>query len=327
MRVLTVLAASWLAFSLAFSADDRSFFHGAPVRTTYPNAITLLDSGAFVVGYDEARRVPVWAAYRLFPNPNTFDFDRPSGFRIDNRTQARISHDDYTNSGFSRGHMAPNFAIMTRYGLEAQRATFLMSNVVPQRQALNGGPWENLESRIARDFANTLEEIWVVTGPIFDSVSETIPGTGVEIPDRFYKIVADEDNGQPRALAFIMEEDTTSPATLTTFLVSVNTVQTAAGLNFFAGLDDTVEAALESAMPTALWTTSGAPPLPDPSASGLINVNTAPSEDLENLPGIGPVLAQWIIEARPFSSVDDLRRVTGIGPATVERLRPLVRVQ
>ena len=118
---------------------------------------------------------------------------------------------------------------------------------------------------------STLEEIWVVTGPIFDSVSETIPGTGAEIPDRFYKIVVDEDNGQPRALAFIMEEDTTSPATLTSFLVSVNTVQTAAGLNFFAGLDDTVEAALESAMPTALWTTSGAPPLPDPSADCELN--------------------------------------------------------
>ncbi len=56
MRVLTVLVSSWLAFSFALSADDRSFFHGAPVRTTYPNSVTLLDNGAFVVGYDETRR-------------------------------------------------------------------------------------------------------------------------------------------------------------------------------------------------------------------------------------------------------------------------------
>ncbi len=96
--------------------DDRSFYEGVPIRTTYPNVITVLDNGAYVVGYDEVRRNPAWSAYRLFPNPGTFDFDRPSGFRIDTRTTARVAHSHYTNSGFSRGHMAPNFAIMTRYG-------------------------------------------------------------------------------------------------------------------------------------------------------------------------------------------------------------------
>lgn len=43
------------------------------------------------------------------------------------------------------------------------------------------------------------------------------------------------------------------------------------------------------------------------------------------LPGIGPVLAQRIIAARPFFSVDELLAVRGIGSATLERLRPLVK--
>ncbi len=105
MRRLTASIVACLAFNLATSADDRSFFGGVPIRTTYPHTITLLDNRAFVVGYDEVRRVPAWAAYRLFPNPETFDFDRPSRFSIDERTTARVSHNDYTNSGFSRGHM------------------------------------------------------------------------------------------------------------------------------------------------------------------------------------------------------------------------------
>ncbi|PYN96545.1 MAG: hypothetical protein DMD91_21105 [Candidatus Rokuibacteriota bacterium] len=48
------------------------------------------------------------------------------------------------------------------------------------------------------------------------------------------------------------------------------------------------------------------------------------------LPGVGPVLANRIVSAResdgPFASVDDLRRVSGVGPTRIERFRPLVTI-
>jgi competence protein ComEA len=63
---------------------------------------------------------------------------------------------------------------------------------------------------------------------------------------------------------------------------------------------------------------------------GLVNVNTATSAQLEELPGVGPVLAGRILEWREqngrFSSVDELGEVSGIGPKVLERLRPLVTV-
>jgi competence ComEA-like helix-hairpin-helix protein len=56
-----------------------------------------------------------------------------------------------------------------------------------------------------------------------------------------------------------------------------------------------------------------------------VNVNAATPAELELLPGIGPALASRIIASReaegPFTSVDDLQRVKGIGPKTVENLR------
>ncbi len=65
-------------------------------------------------------------------------------------------------------------------------------------------------------------------------------------------------------------------------------------------------------------------------AAGLVDVNRADASALETLPGIGPVLAERIVEWRndrgAFATVDDLRQVSGIGPALLEKLRPRVTV-
>jgi competence protein ComEA len=77
----------------------------------------------------------------------------------------------------------------------------------------------------------------------------------------------------------------------------------------------------------------------DPGSSGsgtttggsmLININSAGETELEELPGVGPVTAAAIIDYRtqngPFATVDDLIDVTGIGPSTLEQIRPFATV-
>jgi competence protein ComEA len=61
-----------------------------------------------------------------------------------------------------------------------------------------------------------------------------------------------------------------------------------------------------------------------------LDVNLASAADFERLPGVGRALAARIVDVRtregPFGSVDDLRRVRGVGEATLDRLRPRLAV-
>lgn len=75
--------------------------------------------------------------------------------------------------------------------------------------------------------------------------------------------------------------------------------------------------------------TDGAPAGGGASDSGIISLNTATAAELENLPGVGPVLAERIVAWRdqngPFDVVEDLLEVSGIGESKLAAMRDLVR--
>jgi len=58
----------------------------------------------------------------------------------------------------------------------------------------------------------------------------------------------------------------------------------------------------------------------------IVNVNTATQDELETIPGIGPALSRQIIAGRPWQRVEDLERIQGIGPYTLNSIRPYVKV-
>ncbi|HCQ03013.1 MAG TPA: hypothetical protein DIT99_21045, partial [Candidatus Latescibacteria bacterium] len=193
-----------------------------------------------------------------------------------------------------------------------------------QIQAHNNGPWRRLEDRTA-DWADGYGVVWIIAGPIFDEGDEDEwigdPGeVPVAIPDALFKIVirASNDADLPDVLAFIFPhtekpEDDDWPD-LASYLVSVDDIESRAGLDFLTVLTDPVEAFVESIRPTVLWPGGGlsspspspSPVAPPPSGSDIVNINTASLEELDTLPGVGPALAQRIMEGRPYSSVDDL---------------------
>lgn len=58
-----------------------------------------------------------------------------------------------------------------------------------------------------------------------------------------------------------------------------------------------------------------------------ININKASLEELDALPNVGAVKAKAILDARPFQSIEDLKKVKGIGPSTFEKIKDLVTLQ
>jgi competence protein ComEA len=90
-----------------------------------------------------------------------------------------------------------------------------------------------------------------------------------------------------------------------------------------------VEDGLQVVVPRVIPASGGNAESGDPAATqGPIHLNTATLEQLDTLPGVGPVTAQKIVDWREqhgaFTSVDDLDAIPGIGPARLEQLRDLV---
>ena len=234
--------------------SGQVFFAGAPVRTgaPAPEDITIIDRGEFVIGWSPSLRRPSWVAYHV-PREEKYAAPKRPDFKKDREAPNCPASASYTRSGYDRGHMAPNHAIATRFGPDAQKATFLMSNISPQSPQLNRGIWRDIEHRIADLWTAKYGEIWVIVGAITNEDKETISGTGIDVPGEFYQIVVAQQNMDVRAMAFLIPQSVSWREYPAKWLVSIDEVEEKSGFDFLSELDDFLERPLEAGLPSRVW--------------------------------------------------------------------------
>ncbi|MDP0501942.1 MAG: DNA/RNA non-specific endonuclease [Verrucomicrobiota bacterium JB022] len=242
--------------TVTYVPDETSLIYGGFPEPT--GGLSLLQREGFMVAYDEGRENPAWVAYKLAGPPRFPSTKRPSRFSTDDETRVRVSHDDYTGTGYDRGHMAPNFAICTYYGPEAQEQTFLMSNIVPQDPDLNQGPWRELEEQIATTFTERFDAVYVITGPVYDHEREMLPKrdpkdpNNVEIPDAFFQVIVGQKADTVQAMGILMPQEAGRRDDWRDYVRSIDEIEAMTGYDFMSKLPDDLENRLESAK-AAAW--------------------------------------------------------------------------
>ena len=214
----------------------------------------VVQHGAYVTSYNTETLIPDWVAYEITAEEAEGRGERNGiEFRMDPdlRGCTQAMREDYSGSGWSKGHLMP--AADAAFSSTAMAETFYFTNVCPQNETLNAGDWQYLEKRV-RNWAKRYGSVWVVTGPIVgQNRYGTIGDRDVVVPDSFYKaLLVRRSDGSYSAIAFVMDNDD-ERYYLKDCSMSVDELEALTGFDFFPALDDKIEERVESKVRLSDW--------------------------------------------------------------------------
>ena len=267
--LLTAYLAACSGLETPSTAPTAPMSPSAPSQYTYPSAIyhNHIEFGAPTPGgtnndftmskrvnyisYNCAKGEPNWVSWNL--NKTHFgDAARSSSFYSDPLTPAschKVVTSDYTNSGYSRGHLTRSEE--RTWSSSDNHDVFYMTNIIPQYQDLNGGPWYKLEQFLQDQAQISNKEMYIIAGGY--GSRGTLNNAGfVTIPTRNYKIVVIMPYGQGLAnvtstsslqvLAVDMPNVTgISANTWQSYITTVDAIEAATGYNFLSKMPASIQ--------------------------------------------------------------------------------------
>lgn len=214
----------------------------------------IIKHKGYTVSYNYEWKIPNWVAYELTASEVEGEVPRYDKFKPDPMVpqNATATTDDYKFSGYDRGHMAP--AADMKWDEQVMKESFYLSNICPQNPNLNGGVWKDLEEQV-RDLATEKGRIFVVCGPIVNNTDETIGINEVVVPQAFFKVLLQEDNGNLYAIGFIYE-NISGRQPMSTYARTVDEVEDITNIDFFPSLPNNIEKTVEKEVDFTKWTVS-----------------------------------------------------------------------
>ncbi|XP_030599135.1 endonuclease domain-containing 1 protein-like [Archocentrus centrarchus] len=159
------------------------------------------DEYRFATLYDKSRRIPLYSAYILrakvqgggsrtrkeswkvqpeLDNPGKIPMASRDDEKHEKLENSQAVNEDYTNSGYSRGHLAPSGHQETD---DDRKATFTLTNIVPQKEGSNTGTWEAQEQKMLKRLKDCTSRMYVITGVMPYESNEPKINNRVHVPE------------------------------------------------------------------------------------------------------------------------------------------------
>lgn len=222
----------------------------------------LMFKPQYTLSYNRSRGIANWVSWHLNKDWKGSAV-RKDDFRPDAAIPATwyaVRPDDYTNTGFDRGHICPSDD--RDANADDNSATFLMTNMLPQAPQNNRQTWRLLEE-YGRTLVEQGNELYILAGGYGSGgsgsrggVTETIADGKVVVPNRVWKVMLVISNGgddlnrinaSTRIIAVDMPNtEATAIKKWHEYRVSVRDVEAKTGLNFFNKLPVSIQNSIES---------------------------------------------------------------------------------
>lgn len=204
-----------------------------------------------------------WIAYR-FDNTTGGNVGRNEAYKPDPElpSQYAAKHNDYTNSGYTRGHLCASSD--RQYSKEANQQTFYMSNISPQSgNGFNqsGSAWNTGEDKVQAwgyNISRSTDTLYVVKGgTIGEGMIKGYIKNEIAIPKYFFMAVLFRSGDNYKAIGFYMPhenlKDDPDKKDPKKYLMSIDALEQETGIDFFHNLPDNIENTVEATYNVNDW--------------------------------------------------------------------------
>ncbi len=246
------------------SGDNSNMLLGNPSgaqNSILYNENYLVDFSYYTESYNATRAEPNWVSWHLGSEDITGAASRQDNFAAWADLPSgwyQVQSNSYSGSGFDRGHNCPS-ADRTS-SVNANSATFLMTNMIPQAPNNNQKTWANLESYL-RGLVDDGEEIYIIMGSYGEGGTgtngayTTIDDGNITVPSNVWKIAVILDAGDSdlsridentQVLAVDTPNSNDIKSDWRNYIVTVREIEEATGYNFLSELSQTLQDELET---------------------------------------------------------------------------------
>ncbi len=282
----------------------------------------------YTLSYSEKDEQAEWVIYFLTKDRLVSGNEkRLNNFRPDPMISTGSSElVDFKGSGYDRGHLVP--AGDMKFSFDAMSESFFLSNITPQEPGFNRGIWLRLEN-LVREWALLYDSLYIVTAGILNADLEKIGPNEVSIPDYFYKVVLRVSSDDVHAICIVLpnqgkDED------LQEFVVPIDSLEKLTEIDFFCGLDKSLQAKIECCVDTSSWKWFDRMVKEDRKVTNqIILVPREPVEQHQKIQLVNPADRESMLFAEKLNSIENLHSnsVDSIRIDSVIRQRPYSRIE